>query len=85
VIYSKQPDLSAFVIKGILPLDFSASKRARMTAPAGKNRDSKLTTNEEHALASYMRVGRLWGFCIRKLPVHDVLLGMDGYASTDET
>jgi hypothetical protein len=61
VVDSDQQVLSAEAARAILRLRFSASDKARMNRLAAKNRQGKLTSEEEVALGNYIRVGQTLG------------------------
>jgi hypothetical protein len=61
VVDSDQRVLSEDAARAILRLRFSASDKARMNRLAAKNRQGKLTSEEEVALTNYIRVGQTLG------------------------
>ncbi len=61
IIDPEQPFLSAEAARAILRMGFNAADRARMNQLATKNRDGKLTVNDEQELKSYIRVGQTLG------------------------
>jgi len=61
VVDPDQPVLSAEAARAILRFRFSASDKRRMNRLAAKNRQGKLTAEEEEELSNYIRVGQTLG------------------------
>jgi hypothetical protein len=67
VVDSDRQVLSEDAARAILRLRFSASDKAPMNRLAAKNRQGKLTTEEEVALTNFIRVGRTLGILRSKV------------------
>ncbi len=61
VVDSDQPVLSADAARALLRFRFSARDKRRMNRLAAKNRQGKLTSEEEVELSNYIRVGQTLG------------------------
>ncbi len=61
VVESDQPVLSADAARALLRFRFSARDKRRMNRLAAKNRQGKLTSEEEVELSNYIRVGQTLG------------------------
>jgi len=61
VVDSDQPALSTDAARAILRFRFSAADKRRLNRLAAKNRQGKVTSEEEVELSNYIRVGQTLG------------------------
>ena len=61
IVDADRPDLSPAAARAILRLDFNARDRARMNRLAAKNREVRLSPEEDQELDNFIRVGQTLG------------------------
>jgi hypothetical protein len=61
IVDADRPDLSPAAARAILRLDFNARDRARMNRLAAKNREGRLSPEEDQELDNFIRVGQTLG------------------------